>query len=67
MPIYEFVCTTTECPENTGHVSTNTHRTIELFCRSDEEPECKVCGHQLIKLLSAIPGRVYNSSTPCKV
>lgn len=65
MPIYEFVCQTSECPENTDHFPTS-HRVKELLCKSTDEPVCEVCGHKLKKIMSACPGYVIGTNNPCK-
>jgi len=62
MPIFECVCTTTECPENVGHYPTS-HRVIEVLCKADETPICEACGSGLTKLISAVPGYVIGTST----
>lgn len=65
MPIFEFYCTTTECPENTGHYPTS-HRPIELLVWDNEIPVCSVCGSSLNKGVSAPRGYVKGTENPCK-
>ena len=62
MPIFDTYCTTTECPENTGHYPTS-HRVKEVSCKINEEPVCDGCGGVLKKLLTAIPGYVKGTET----
>lgn len=65
MPIREYICTTTECPENTGHFPTS-HRIIELFVKMNEHPVCEVCGYKLTQIMSASKGYVSGTTNPCK-
>lgn len=64
-PIYEYYCSTIECPENTGHFPTS-HRIIEKLVKMDEHPDCDVCHCKLIKVTSAPRGRVTGSRNPVK-
>jgi predicted nucleic acid-binding Zn ribbon protein len=54
MPLLTFYCTTTECPENTGHFP-DSHREIELLVKVDEIPQCEVCSGNMSKVIGA-PG-----------
>ena len=67
MPIREYICTTTECPENTGHLDAGTHKVIELLVGLKEEPDCEVCGAKLKQIIEQGPrGKVMWSENPVK-
>lgn len=46
MPLYDFSCTTTECPEK-GDVK-------EILVQHDEVPECECC-HLPLQKLPSVP------------
>ena len=52
MPIFDFYCTTSECPENTGHFPTS-HRSFELFVKPNEIPQCTACFGDMTKIIGA--------------
>lgn len=66
MPMREYVCTTVECPENTGHLDDGSARIIEMLVGMYEEPDCTVCGCKLKQVINKGPrGYVRGSINPC--
>ncbi len=55
MPIFEYICEKTDCESS--------NKTVEVLCKSDDRPECDICGTELKKLMSAAPGYVIGTGT----